>query len=721
MASRSSAHHWEAPKFSFNSPNQAAEWQAFYTRALDFLEALDIDPEKADENKCGWRQIKMMFEGEDRQALQTLIDNKTVTSVAQQTPVQALQAIQTVIKEDVHFWHHSDQLLSDFCQLPEEGVHALGNRICTIIAKCQISSQEIKDFMKLITLQHAVKYHEARDWIRLQDQSTVTYNSLLAHCTQLEARCEQYQQAKAQGRAHLTSMASASASKPFINHDLQSYTKQPCDRCGYNHPHGHCPAFHKKCYNCSNTGHFTALCRKPRSARGQTTMPFRCREVRGRSPRSTSRSRRSTSRSSSRSLSRSPNRNRQTYRSSSRHSSRSPSQDHHRRRSPRRRRRSPTPHRHQVSHVISFHPTTTYDEGQLYTDRAPDGHTSFHTTLQMVTKQGCKPLPVKVDPGADINTIPLTRYKTIFPQHFTKDGHLKKNTLRSTASTWSPHDGQRKHFLGFFTIDIQHKTLPTLIPLSFYVFQDSTSPHLLLSYSASIHLGIVEFKIPNEAKTNATVSSVTNTRPNKTVSFKDPLSCSTPTEAISATPIPQKSILKRKTQKNKSFQDHHNYNTTEDYTAQIHTEKQLFQDHPAQILQENTRKCSFQDHPSKVKCHYNNKHVSQDPVAKYSKIQPSQDPSAQTSKKQLLQDHTTKSVKNQSFQDHSAKSSIKQPFQDHNATVKDVRYYIPQICIPPIFRHYRQYAWGVYHLPRPFCPPSSTCSSQGPHRMQRSH
>ena len=97
MASRSTAHHWEAPKFSFNSPNQAAEWQAFYTRALDFLEALDIDPEVADQNKCGWRQIKMMFEGEDCQALQTLIDNNTVTPEAQQTPAQALKAIQSVI------------------------------------------------------------------------------------------------------------------------------------------------------------------------------------------------------------------------------------------------------------------------------------------------------------------------------------------------------------------------------------------------------------------------------------------------------------------------------------------------------------------------------------------------------------------------------------------------------------------------------------------------
>ena len=215
-------------------------------------------------------------------------------------------------------------------------------------------------------------------------------------------------------------MASDSASKSSIHTNVQSNTKQPCDRCGYNHPHGHLPAFHKKCFNCNNTGHFTALCRKPHSARGSVTTPFRCRELRGRSPRSASRSRRrSSSRSLSRSQSRSPSRGRQTYRSPSRHSSCSPSQDHHRRGSPHRRRCTPTPHRHQVSHIMSFNPTTACNEGHLYRHQAPDGQTSFHTTLQMVTKQGCKPLPVKVDPGADINTIPLTCYKTIFPQHFT--------------------------------------------------------------------------------------------------------------------------------------------------------------------------------------------------------------------------------------------------------------------------------------------------------------
>ena len=97
--------------------------------------------------------------------------------------------------------------------------------------------------------------------------------------------------------------------------------------------------------------------------------------------------------------------------------------------------------------------TSQTQEGQLYTDRAPDGHRSFHTMLQLVAKQGCNSLPIKVDPGADVNTIPLSHFKTLFPQCFNKDGNLKQNTLRSTPCTWSPHDGHTQHFLGYFTID----------------------------------------------------------------------------------------------------------------------------------------------------------------------------------------------------------------------------------------------------------------------------
>ena len=55
MASGGTATQWEAPQFSFNTPDQTQEWKNFYTKVLDFLETLDIDPERQYENKCGWK------------------------------------------------------------------------------------------------------------------------------------------------------------------------------------------------------------------------------------------------------------------------------------------------------------------------------------------------------------------------------------------------------------------------------------------------------------------------------------------------------------------------------------------------------------------------------------------------------------------------------------------------------------------------------------------
>ena len=65
------AHHilpqWEAPQFTFNAEDQAAEWQRFYIKAIDYLDTLDIDPDQEDDTKK--RMETMMFKGEDRQTL----------------------------------------------------------------------------------------------------------------------------------------------------------------------------------------------------------------------------------------------------------------------------------------------------------------------------------------------------------------------------------------------------------------------------------------------------------------------------------------------------------------------------------------------------------------------------------------------------------------------------------------------------------------------------
>ena len=89
----------------------------------------------------------------------------------------------------------------------------------TLINKCKFTDPSTKETLKIMLLTHAVKYHKARDWIRLQDQSTLTYQTLLNHCKLLEQRCEQFQKAQMKGRAELTTITAASFVTSSIHQD----------------------------------------------------------------------------------------------------------------------------------------------------------------------------------------------------------------------------------------------------------------------------------------------------------------------------------------------------------------------------------------------------------------------------------------------------------------------------------------------------------------------
>ena len=260
----SNTSRWEAPKFSFDMEDQEAEWKKFYTRAIDYLETLDIDPEQEDQHKKGWKQIKMMFTGEDRQTLQTMIDNKTITTEHQLTPINTLKAIQTTIKEEEHYWYYRSEVLSDIRQEPNEQVHALNTRITTLVTNCKFTDQQTTETMKLMLLQHTIRFHKARDWIRPQDPATLTYKSLLNHCKLVEQHCEHYRKAQQKGRAELTSLASASATNNSVHQDAISTQQnhRNCYRCGYSHQRGDCLAIGQKCHRCNGTNHFSTVCRK---------------------------------------------------------------------------------------------------------------------------------------------------------------------------------------------------------------------------------------------------------------------------------------------------------------------------------------------------------------------------------------------------------------------------------------------------------------------------
>ena len=151
---------------------------------------------------------------------------------------------------------------------------------------------------------------------------------------------------------------------------------------------------------------------------------------------------------------------------------------------------------HQVSHFTAINPLSNVETSSI-TDTTTNGDTSFHTVLQIITIQGSNPLHIKVDPGTSCTTIPLSHFHKIFSKYFTKTGVLKKTGFKPTACNWSSHDGTLQNLLGYIMLDIQHKTLPQILPCKCFMLEDVTSPDILLCYPASSRLCIIEFKVPN--------------------------------------------------------------------------------------------------------------------------------------------------------------------------------------------------------------------------------
>ena len=85
--------------------------------------------------------------------------------------------------------------------------------------------------------------------------------------------------------------------------------------------------------------------------------------------------------------------------------------------------RHSTPHRYyqDALEVIKADGITTGSqaEGKLYTESASDGQVAFYTQLQLLAWDGTKTMTVKIDPGAQVNTIPFSRYQTLFPRKLT--------------------------------------------------------------------------------------------------------------------------------------------------------------------------------------------------------------------------------------------------------------------------------------------------------------
>ena len=152
--------------------------------------------------------------------------------------------------------------MSNIRQELQEQAHTLNTRI-TLVTNSQYADQQTTLTMKIMLLQHAIRYDKDRDWICLQDPATLTYKSLLNHCKLLEQCCKQFQKAQLKGRAEVTSLTVASTTQTSVHQDsISTHPNQTnCYRCGYSHTNRNCPAIGQRCHKCNVMNHFSALCR----------------------------------------------------------------------------------------------------------------------------------------------------------------------------------------------------------------------------------------------------------------------------------------------------------------------------------------------------------------------------------------------------------------------------------------------------------------------------
>ena len=165
-----------------------------------------------------------------------------------------------------------------------------------------------------------------------------------------------------------------------------------------------------------------------------------------------------------------------------------------------------TPYQYSHNHIAVIPAdsiiTSTQPEGSLYTESASDGQVTFYTRLQLPTHDGTKQMTKKIDPGAQVNTTPMSKYHALFPNKLNKSRFPKPNALLPIAHTWMSHDGLPKPFLGHFVAEVMHASEPRSYLTHFYMFKDATSPHILLSYATWERLGIITFNVPNLAVTS---------------------------------------------------------------------------------------------------------------------------------------------------------------------------------------------------------------------------
>ena len=132
----------------------------------------------------------------------------------------------------------------------------------------------------------------------------------------------------------------------------------------------------------------------------------------------------------------------------------------------------------------------------LYTDTDPMSHTEIITDINVKKPAGAGNLliEVKVDPGSEVNCMPLHKLRTLFP-YLCRDGFPKEGGLHPSQAKFTGYGGTDMQSLGY---------------LGFHVL-DTDSPRILVCHAAAHWIALVKVLCVNKVpKIQRQVDSLTH-------------------------------------------------------------------------------------------------------------------------------------------------------------------------------------------------------------------
>ena len=459
------------PRMDWNAEDKQAAW-AFYRERLEQYFVIAGTPKEA-------RVTHILFYG-GKEASERWTALKDQVEGNKDEADTVFKAFANSFEKSSSHWQARDEYLSDIKQDKNQTTAELDIYIKDLIRRCQFPPED-QESRKIDLLYHATAHFEVRKFVHNAKHEELKYDCMIEVAKANERTCQEYQIHK---QAHSMANPSNSYANPLIQTNAlsKSFQKGPprktCGKCGHSHSHGDCPAYGTTCSKCGRPNHWAQQCRssgRRNSSTGRSPSPgrpqSRQRRSSGNKPPNKGKGRGRGGNVKQRSTPKRPgsgcgrgggkpfktNTLTVTGLSGSQHPPKvdGPEGDETKESVSMNADLSRPAHPPKVSGE-QFHNTFTCDalisngnelhdppsnKGKAYTDTDSDGKTEIITDITCKFKGKLIAMEVKVDPGSEINCIPLSHFRRLFPQLCSKDGSPKENALEPTLAQFEVYDG----------------------------------------------------------------------------------------------------------------------------------------------------------------------------------------------------------------------------------------------------------------------------------------